>query len=258
MNPVAIFAATRWEIHALQRALPIDRTVTINGVPCSIGQCNGRTYWIVRTGIGPQAACRVAERLLTDQALSVAVSAGFACALTSAQVGDLLVADDVRPVGKEVVPAEGSECTTVCDRAVTSEIMAAAERVLVPVHRGKVLSSSAVVWRAKDKRELSRVPGAIGLDMESAALGSIAARHGVPFVVARTLSDLVDEELPFDFNLFLRPAGWAKGVWSLVTQPSSVIGLNRLRIQSRIASDRLTEVVTAWAAEWSGPASQES
>ena len=59
--------------------------------------------------------------------------------------------------------------------------------------------------------------------------------------IVRTVSDLVDEDLPLDFNLFLRPTGWIKGMQSLIGRPSCVVGLNRLRKQSRVAADRLTE-----------------
>jgi adenosylhomocysteine nucleosidase len=59
--------------------------------------------------------------------------------------------------------------------------------------------------------------------------------------ILRTVSDLVDEDLPLDFNLFLRPTDWIKGMQAIIGRPSSVEGLNRLRKQSRMAADRLTE-----------------
>jgi adenosylhomocysteine nucleosidase len=59
--------------------------------------------------------------------------------------------------------------------------------------------------------------------------------------IVRTVSDLADEDLPLDFNLFLRPTGWVKGMQAIIVRPSSLAGLNRLRKQSRVAADRLTE-----------------
>ena len=67
--------------------------------------------------------------------------------------------------------------------------------------------------------------------------------------IVRTVSDLVDEDLPLDFNLFLRPTGWIKGMQALIGRPSSVEGLNRLRKQSRVAADRLTEWFQRYAAD---------
>jgi len=71
----------------------------------------------------------------------------------------------------------------------------------------------------------------------------------VPFAIARTISDLVDEDLPLDFNLFLTPTGWLSGVRSLVAHPSGFAGLNRLRKQSREAAERLTELFASYIAE---------
>jgi len=103
------------------------------------------------------------------------------------------------------------------------------------------MSSETVVWQAEEKRRLRSVTDAIGLDMESAAVGAVAQERGLPMAIVRTVSDLVDEDLPLDFNLFLRPTGWVTGMQALIGQPSSLVGLNRLRKQSRVAADRLTE-----------------
>jgi adenosylhomocysteine nucleosidase len=106
---------------------------------------------------------------------------------------------------------------------------------------GTVVSSGTVVWQAREKRRLHRVTDATGLDMESAAVAAVAQERGVPLAILRTVSDLVDEDLPLDFNLFLRPTGWIKGMRALIGRPSSFVGLNRLRKQSSLAADRLTE-----------------
>ena len=82
--------------------------------------------------------------------------------------------------------------------------------------------------------------GAVGLDMESAALGAIAKEQRVPFLVARTVSDLLDEDLPLDFNLFLTPKTWPQGLWQAACRPSCLPGMLRLRRQSHVAAVRLT------------------
>src|SRR5206468_11345435 len=102
-------------------------------------------------------------------------------------------------------------------------------------------SSRTVVWQAEEKRRLRHLTDATGLDMESAALAELAQKRDLPIAIVRTVSDLADEDLPLDFNLFLRPTGWAKGMQALISSPSSVEGLNRLRKQSRVAADRLTQ-----------------
>ena len=136
-----------------------------------------------------------------------------------------------------------------CDDALRAQVILAAQQVGLSVNSGKIISASMVVGQAEDKRCLSRLSGAIALDMESSALGAVAARRGVPFAIVRTVSDLVDEDLPLDFNMFLGPAGWLNGVQILFTHPSRLIGLNRLRKQSRIAAERLTKLFVCYAIE---------
>ena len=103
------------------------------------------------------------------------------------------------------------------------------------------MSVGHIVWRASEKARYAQMTGAIGLDMESAALAREAKHAQVPFVILRTASDLLDEDLPLDFNLFLRPTGWLKGIGSVLAAPSSLAGLGRLRRQSRSAAEKLTE-----------------
>ena len=240
MNPIAIFAATRWELQAVRRGLAMDRVATIDGVRCHIGQQGSRTFWLIQTGVGPTATRSVAGRVLKAQPMSLVISTGFACALVPAQVGDLIVGTAVSSVHSEGTWTMGSDCV-LCDGAVRAGILIVAQGAGLVARVGTVVSSGTVVWQAQEKHRLRRLTDATGLDMESAAVAAEAAERGLPMAIVRTVSDLVDEDLPLDFNLFLRPTGWINGMQALIRRPSSFAGLNRLRKQSRVAGGRLTE-----------------
>ncbi len=246
-NSIAVFAATRWELQAVRRALSADRVGAIDGVRCYVGQQGNRTYWVIQTGVGPVVAGRVAEKVLKAQAMSLVMSTGFACALVPAQVGDLIVGTAVSSVQGEGTWRMGSD-RVLCDEAIGSDILVAAQDARIVVRTGVVVSSGTVVWQAEEKRRLQRATEATALDMESAALAAAAQGHRVPMAIVRTVSDLVDEDLPLDFNLFLRPTGWLKGMQAIIVRPSSLAGLNRLRQQSRVAADRLTDWFRCYAA----------
>lgn len=240
MNPIAIFVATRWELQAVRRALVTDRVATIAGVCCHIGQKGDRTYWLIQTGVGPVAAGTVAGRVLKAQAMSLVMSTGFACALVPARVGDLIVGTAVSSLQTEGTWSMRKD-QVFCDGAVRAGVLNVAQDVGMVVRVGTVVSSETVVWQAEEKRRLRNLTDATGLDMESAAVAAAAQERGFPMAIVRTVSDLLDEDLPLDFNLFLRPTGWLKGVQSLICHPSSLEGLNRLRKQSRVAAGQLTE-----------------
>ena len=240
VNPIAIFVATRWELQAARRVLSTDRTAMVGGVSCAIGRRGDRSYWLIQTGVGPDAAGRAARAVLREQRMGLVLSTGFACGLAEGAVGDLIVGTEVRSVHHEGAWTV-SDKVIICDKDIRARLCAAAERAQLSFKIGSLVSAPTVVWQAEEKRALRRLTQAVGLDMESAALATAAQEQGLPVAIVRTVSDLIDEDLPLDFNLFLRPTGWMKGMQALVCRPSRLVGLNRLRKQSRLAADRLSD-----------------
>ena len=246
VKPIVLFVATRWELAAVCRALLADRQVDIGGVRCFIGERKGRPYWLIRTGVGPKAAMATANAVLSGWPVALAISTGFAGALVPAAIGDLII-------GESVAAASYSNAwmvdthSVMCDSVIQLCAQSVAAEAGITARIGPVVSVSAVVCRAEDKQALSRASGASGLDMESAALALVAHERAVPFAVIRTVSDLVGEDLPLDFNLFLTPGGWLRGIQELLRRPSSLVGLNRLRRQSGLAAARLAAICTALA-----------
>jgi len=240
VNPIAIFAATRWELQAVRRVLTTDRVEIVAGVHCYIGQKGDRTYWLIQTGVGPVAASAVSGRVLNVQPMSLVMSTGFACALVPAQVGDLIVGTAVSSVQADRAWSIRKDRVS-CDDTVCADLLAVTKHAGLVARVGTIVSSETVVWEAREKQRLQRLTDAIGLDMESAAVATVAQERDLPMAIVRTVSDLVDEDLPLDFNLFLRPTGWLQGMQVLISRPSSLGGLNRLRKQSRVAANRLTE-----------------
>jgi len=209
----------------------------VNDVRIQVCAAGPREYWLARTGMGPQKASGVASRLLAYQPFSLAISTGFACALIAAEIGALLAGGDVMFDGAEASSPSRMIDVPGPERDVLLALITRSEQ---SAHVGRFVSADHVVGRASEKQRLARSTGAIGLDMESAALATEARRARVPFVIVRTVSDLLDEDLPLDFNLFLRPTGWVKGIAMVLGAPSSLLGLSRLRRQSLTAARNLT------------------
>lgn len=244
LKRIAIFAATVWEMKAVQAAFGMGASRLIDGMQIYVSA--NREYWLVQTGVGPEKAGRAAARLFAHQPFSLAVSTGFACALIGAEIGALLIGRDVVMAGGKgddglpVIEVPGGERDVVLGLIGSGSCAG---------HVGRFISTDRIVTSATEKRRFAQTTAAIGLDMESAALAVEARQAQVPFVIVRTVSDLLDEELPLDFNLFLRPTGWVKGVASLIANPSSVAGLCRLRRQSQTAAQNLTMFFRSYVRE---------
>jgi adenosylhomocysteine nucleosidase len=240
LKRVGIFAATRWERQAIQQVLGVETIHRRAGYCHVIGKRRRCEVLLVQTGIGPanaHAACRTVFR---DETLDVAISSGLACALTTSSIGELFVGTDVITARSEWRPERRAE--VLCDQAWTDMALRAARAEALPARAGRFVSLPRIICRGDDKRRIATETGAVALDMESAAIGAIAAEHRIPFVVIRAVSDLLDEDLPVDFNLFLEPVDWLKVTWTCVSKPTSFLGLRRMRTQMRMASQRITTV----------------
>jgi adenosylhomocysteine nucleosidase len=240
LKRIGVFTATRWEQEAVCGAILVEQRTRIGRSGCVVGTCGACRVYVFQTGIGPVKAGAVCRDALAAQSWDLAVSSGFACALTPSHIGDLLIGTDVLPRYQgNVSPDRGLSCAVEWHEAA----LRAAGDARVTARSGRFVAVSKVLWLAEQKRRIAADTTALGLDMESGAIGAAAAERGVPFVVARTVSDLLDEDLPLDFNLFLDRAGWVSGVWQVLSSPSRLAGINRLRRQSRLAGDNLTRVM---------------
>ncbi|TAJ09511.1 MAG: hypothetical protein EPO61_05485 [Nitrospirae bacterium] len=245
LKRVGIFTATRWEQEAVSRAILIEERARVGGVPCVIGRCGAFRVSVFRTGMGPVKASAVSREALASCSLDLAVSSGFACALTSSQIGDLLIGTDVSPWPAGICSV-GLGVRVPCSVELQAAALESARRVGVVVQAGRFASVSHVLWAAEEKQQVAAGTGAVGLDMESAALGAMAKEQGIPFLVARTVSDLLDEDLPLDFNLFLTQKTWPQGLWQVARRPACLSGMLRLRRQSHVAAVQLTRFMEAF------------
>lgn len=239
MTRVGIFTATRWEFRAIRLAMVVEEHQCLDGVRVALGHRGQCRLWLVQTGVGVAKARAASFRMMDSGPLDLAISSGFACALTSAAIGDLLIGTEVIMRGSApTVPERGRAIG--CAQRPSAVAVRAAQEAGLPVRSGRFVTVPRVLWRAGEKREAAADTGAIALDMESAAVGGVAAERNVPFIVVRAASDLLDEDLPLDFNLLLGRGGWVRGAAACLARPSALVGLTRLRAQAVLASAHMT------------------
>ncbi len=246
MQQVGVFTATRWELNAVRRALRVDGERRVAGSRCLFGRSGNHRLWLFQVGVGVDKASAVCREALATQPLDLAVSSGFACALIPSQIGELLIGTEVVHRGDASEPS-GPVDVLPCSGFHVKMALDAAKRADVPARTGRFVTVSRVLWRAWEKGDIAAGTGAIGLDMESAAIGAAARDRQVPFLVVRAVSDLQDEDLPLDFNRCLTPAGWMRGAAACLIRPSRLLGLSRLGAHCATASKRITTFFQAFA-----------
>lgn len=181
--------------------------------------------------------CHVA---LAGQEWDLVVSSGFAGGLSSAPVGSIVVADHVLMDSSNQV-SDQSAVPIACDVGFRDQASRVGRTIDHNTQVGLIVTVQNIICRAVEKQTLTERTGAIALDMEGAAVGQAAASHGIPFMMVRTLSDVRDEDLPVDFNVFLRPWGWIRGLATVFATPRCWGGFVRMRSQMIQASRQITK-----------------
>ena len=135
----------------------------------------GDRWWMLANGPGEAL---VLEALKEKKDVDGMISTGLCGALDPAlRLGDVVVSCDAR-------------------------IDARAQFV-----RGAVHTIDHVAVNAAEKRALRNQTGAIGVDMESAAIERKAAEWNVPYLCIRAVSDRAGDALPLDFNRYRNTRG---------------------------------------------------
>lgn len=138
------------------------------------------------SGTGPEAAERAAFRL-AEEGVDALASWGCAAALAPGlKPGDLIVPEAVRS-------ADGTVCVPDWEwRRALVEALGAQ----MPITGGDLAESRGLVADADAKRLLRDATSAAAVDMESAAVGRVAASRNLPFVTVRAIADTAAMHLP--------------------------------------------------------------
>ena len=191
---------------------------------------------LLETGEGIANAERSLEAWLERRNARAVLSIGFAGALSAAlQVGDLVVAKSVHGSNAEPDPELLATALGMDEEGAT--------------HPGVAVTSERILWQAAEKRAFAGrlAENEIGfVDMESTAIASVCLGRGVPFLIVRSITDLLDEDLPLDFNQCRDSEGRvnsSKVMKAALLKPGSINGLLELRKRSELCAERMAVFV---------------
>jgi adenosylhomocysteine nucleosidase len=95
-------------------------------------------------------------------------------------------------------------------------------RLLPEATVGRIHADGEMACTAEQKHDLQKATRALAVDMESHVAARVAARHGLPFAVARVISDAADKTLPMAARVAMSPTGGVKLgsiLWALIKRP---------------------------------------
>jgi adenosylhomocysteine nucleosidase len=195
---IAVTFALPQESQDFRRVLTAVETVKAGSRVFLRAQLAGVEVCVWHSGVGPQAAAENVAAFLAGQRPRLLISTGFAGGLDPRLVtGDLLVAENFS----------------------APELLAQSRALLKGnphAFFGGLTSQAQTAETVAAKAALAQETGALGVDMETAAIAAACAQAGVPLLAARAISDSALEPLPVPFAEWFDLAGQRPRVFGLV------------------------------------------
>jgi adenosylhomocysteine nucleosidase len=139
------------------------------------------------SGVGPRRAS-LASRTLLENGATALLSWGSAGGLSQQlSPGSLILPKTIIASDRFVYHVDPSWHEDLCNRL----------KGRVDFHTGPLAESATVVRTPAEKAILFKQTGAIGVDMESAAVAAVAQEARVPFVAVRAVADSTGITLPY-------------------------------------------------------------
>jgi adenosylhomocysteine nucleosidase len=180
LSGVGVVVALASEARALGPSMPRGGTVPLHELALLGGSL------LAVSGIG-RVAARAAAKALVDAGVTGLISFGLAGALDPALKAGSVV------IPRELITVEGARfaaCPSWRER------VAAAVSPLRAVSESNVLTSNHAIDTPAEKAAAFHSTRAAAVDMESAAVAEVAAKHDLPFIAVRVIVDTAADRLP--------------------------------------------------------------
>lgn len=224
---LALISAMQEELSAVIEAVAAEDVIELGGRRYHRGRHHGEDVVCVISRIGKVAAATTTAILLERFAPRAVVMTGTAGAIDPAlAIGDVVIADrlvqhdlDARPLFRRFEIPELGVTELTPDPRLSDRLARAVSTFVVPdavralgitsprVHRGLIASGDRFIAHPDEVAALrTALPGLLAVEMESAAVAQVCHEHGVPFAVARVISDSADHSAEVSFTQFLATA----------------------------------------------------
>ena len=196
---IGIIVAMDKELGLLLPMLSDARTTSINDVEFHLGDIDGNSVVIMKSGIGKVNAALAAAEMIKQFAPDLVINTGVAGGTGSlAKVLDVVVGERVAyhdvwcgPETQLGRAADAPQFFVPDPELLALEALAPDDRL----HHGLIASGDIFVSRPDDlRRILELYPDVMAVDMESAAIAHTCHKLNTPFISLRVVSDTPGHE----------------------------------------------------------------
>lgn len=205
---IGILAAMETEVMAIKNIMNVKREEVYQGINFIYGTINDKEVVLCKCGVGKCLASMSATLLCTKEKLESLINVGVAGGLKENQnVLDIVISDEVVQADYDTSPIDGDQGIGLSFKADSSLAILcgeAAKNLGINYHIGTISSQDIFMAREEDYDKLmKRFPSSACAEMEGGAVGQVATFFKVPFLVVRSLSDVVGhEDNPMEFTAY--------------------------------------------------------
>jgi len=188
------------------------------------------------SGVGPTRAAS-ASKILLEEGATALLSWGSAGGLSpKLPPGSLILPKTVMASDQSLYRVDAGWHDRLCNRL----------EGYIDFNTDPLLESTTVVCTLAEKAVLFRRTGAVGVDMESAAVAAVAGKAQVPFIAVRAVADSMDTTIPEStlnaFDEFGR-LRFFRLILGLAGHPTELPAMVRIARAYRAAQRTLASVV---------------
>lgn len=248
---LAIVAAMRRELSAIERSLSVKSRIKIEGLDLIEGSLAEEELVLATVGIGGVRPREMVTLLREKCHPDALVCVGYASGASSeCKVGDLVLYTEIRYQDKtgthEIEPPTSSPLK--CDEKLVKRANKALTDAELPYHQGPGATVPRMIDSPRAKRQLGEQLKVQAIDMESYQVVEAARIFDLPVLVVRAITDTVEQRLP-DMTSILNPTGQASFLRVLsyvATHPLDIYPMIRLARSSSIANRNLARFVASF------------
>ncbi|HVM59475.1 MAG TPA: hypothetical protein VMV72_01285 [Verrucomicrobiae bacterium] len=251
---IAILVAVRQELRPILRRANANHVVRQEHLDFHEGTLGGQAVALLALGIGKECARIAAEMTIRCYRPDLIISSGFGGGLQAdVRAGDIVVGTEILELGKD----QGDEITwnTTHKPQRPTRLRWEGDSEM-RVHYGKILTADEMILRASNKARIGKATGALTVDMETSAVAAVCAARNADFLAVRGITDVVDEDLPDEFNdFFVLGQLRANRVFSSCARdPRVLTDLARLGYRAKYSGGRLARFLEGAVARLDLPA----
>jgi adenosylhomocysteine nucleosidase len=227
---IAVSFALPAESSGLIDLLQDKQSVAIGPAKVVQGKIGERAVAIMHTGVGRKSCENRIDKFISETRPKIFIGAGFAGAVREGlKVGELILAENFSD------PRLLSDARKILSQRNVQTI--------------KLFTAATIVDSIDERNRIASEQGADAVEMETEYIAAACAKHAIPMLSIRAISDSPDQPFPAPpnvlFNMERQKTDGVRLIFYLLTHPSAIGRLSRFAGQVAKARNAIAQGLVA-------------